>query len=41
MPTDNYKPGDIIYDPLTTDFLVFDNTGGTYRLDPLTFEIQE
>mgnify|MGYP003135111021 FL=1 len=41
LPTDNYKPGDIIYDPLTTDFLVFDNTGGTYRLDPLTFEIQE
>ena len=41
LPIDKYKPGDIIYDPLTTDFLVFDNAGGTYRLDPLTFEIQE
>ncbi len=41
LPIDKYQPGDIIYDPLTTDFLVFDNAGGTYRLDPLTFEIQE
>jgi hypothetical protein len=41
LPLDQYKPGDIIYDPVTTDFLIFDNAGGTYRLDPLTFEIQE
>ena len=41
LPIDKYKPGDIIYDPVTTDFLIFDNAGGTYRLDPLTFEIQE
>ena len=41
LPTDQYQPGDIIYDPVTTDFLIFDNAGGTYRLDPLTFEIQE
>ena len=41
LPTDRYQPGDIIYDPLTSDFLIFDNAGGTYILDPLTFEIQE
>ena len=42
LPTEGlYEPGDIIYDPISKDFLVFDNTGGTYRLDPLTFEIQE
>ena len=41
QPTDRYSPGDIIYDPVSSDFLVFDNAGGTYRLDPLTFEIEE
>ena len=41
LPTDRYQPGDIIYDPVGADFLVFDNTGGTYRLNPLTFEIEE
>ena len=41
LPTDQYQPGDIIYDPETSDFLIFDNAGGTYKLDPLTFEIQE
>ena len=41
LPTDKYQPGDIIYDPISKDFLVFDNTGGTYRLNPLTFEIEE
>ena len=41
LPTDRYQPGDIIYDPLSSDFLIFDNAGGTYKLDPLTFEIQE
>ena len=41
LPTDRYLPGDIIYDPLSSDFLIFDNAGGTYKLDPLTFEIQE
>ena len=41
LPTDMYQPGDIIYDPLSSDFLIFDNAGGTYKLDPLTFEIQE
>ena len=41
LPTDRYQAGDIIYDPLGGDFLIFDNAGGTYKLDPLTFEIQE
>ena len=41
LPTDQYQAGDIIYDPVSSDFLIFDNAGGTYRLDPLTFEIQE
>ena len=41
LPIDRYNPGDIIYDPLSSDFLIFDNAGGTYKLDPLTFEIQE
>ena len=40
-PTTRFSPGDIIYDPLNADFLVFDNTGGTYKLNPLTFEIEE
>ena len=41
LPTDNYQPGDIVYDPVSVDFLVFDNAGGTYRLNPLTYEIEE
>jgi len=41
LPTDAYGAGDIIYDPVSSGFLVFDNTGGTYRLNPLTFEIDE
>ena len=41
LPIDRYQAGDIIYDPLGGDFLIFDNAGGTYKLDPLTFEIQE
>ena len=41
LPTDRYLPGDIIYDPLSSDFLIFDNAGGTYKLNPLTFEIEE
>ena len=41
LPTDRYSPGDIIYDPISKDFLIFDNAGGTYKLNPLTFEIQE
>jgi hypothetical protein len=41
LPVDQYKPGDIIYDPVTSEFLVFDNAGGTYRLNPLTYEIEE
>jgi hypothetical protein len=41
LPLDNYKPGDIIYDPVASEFLVFDNAGGTYRLNPLTYEIEE
>ena len=41
LPTDRYQPGDIIYDPLSSDFLIFDNAGGTYKLNPLTFEIEE
>jgi len=35
------KPGEIIYDPISQEFLVFDNTGNTYILNPLTFEIDE
>jgi len=35
------KPGEIIYDPIEKEFLVFDNTGETYRLNKLTFEIDE
>ena len=35
------EPGNIIYDPGTSDFLIFDNQGDTYRLDPLTYEAQE
>jgi hypothetical protein len=35
------EPGDIIYDAGTSDFLIFDNQGDTYRLDPLTYEAQE
>ena len=41
LPIDRYQPGDIIYDPLSSDFLIFDNAGGTYKLNPLTFEIEE
>ena len=41
LPTDAFNAGDIIYDAITKDFLIFDNAGGTYRLDPLTFEPQE
>ena len=35
------QPGDIFYDPQTADFLILDNQGNTYRLDPLTFEAEE
>jgi hypothetical protein len=35
------EPGNIIYDAGTSDFLIFDNQGDTYRLDPLTYEAQE
>jgi len=35
------EPGNIIYDPGTSDFLIFDNQGETYRLNPLTYEAQE
>ena len=41
LPTTRFGPGDIIYDPLNAEFLVFDNAGGTYRLNPLTYEIEE
>ena len=41
LPLDRYKPGDIIYDPLTSEFQIFDNAGGTYNLNPLTFEIDD
>ena len=41
LPTDGYAPGDIIYDPITKEFEIFDNAGGTFRLNKLTFEIQE
>jgi len=35
------KPGEIIYDPISQEFLVFDNTGETFFLNPLTFDIEE
>ena len=35
------QPGDIFYDPQTADFLILDNQGNTYRLDPLTYEAEE
>jgi hypothetical protein len=35
------EPGNIIYDAGTSEFLIFDNQGDTYRLDPLTYEAQE
>ena len=35
MPLTGYEPGDIIYDPKTADFLVFDNQGNTYRLEQI------
>jgi hypothetical protein len=35
------EPGNIIYDAGTSDFLIFDNQGDTYILDPLTYEAQE
>lgn len=35
------QPGQIIYDPISKEFLVFDNTGETYNLNSLTFEIEE
>lgn len=41
LPLSGYEAGDIVYDPKTADFLVFDNQGNTYRLDPLTYEVQE
>jgi hypothetical protein len=40
-PSFKGEPGEIIYDPISMDFLVFDNTGNTYILNPLTFEIEE
>jgi hypothetical protein len=41
LPLDRYRPGDIIYDPISREFEIFDNAGGTFLLDKLTFEIQE
>ena len=35
------QPGDIFYDPETAYFLILDNQGNTYRLDPLTYEAEE
>tara|TARA_R100000908_G_scaffold52676_1_gene27982 strand:+ start:152 stop:982 length:831 start_codon:yes stop_codon:yes gene_type:complete len=35
------KPGEIVYDPISQEFLVFDNTGSTFNLNRLTFEIEE
>jgi hypothetical protein len=35
------EPGNIIYDPGTSDFLIFDNQGQTYRLNPLTYDAEE
>ena len=35
------EPGNIIYDPGTSDFLIFDNQGETYKLNPLTYDAEE
>ncbi len=35
------EPGEIIYDPISKEFLVFDNTGETFILNHLTFDIEE
>lgn len=35
------EPGSIIYDPGTSDFLIFDNQGDTYKLNPLTYDAEE
>lgn len=35
------EPGSIIYDPGTSDFLIFDNQGETYKLNPLTYDAEE
>jgi hypothetical protein len=35
------EPGNIIYDAGTSDFLIFDNQGQTYRLNPLTYDAEE
>ena len=36
-----YDPGDIIYDPLSKEFIVYDNQGGTFFLNKLGYEIEE
>ena len=35
------EPGTIIYDAGTSDFLIFDNQGETYKLNPLTYDAEE
>ena len=35
------QPGDIYYDPGTADFIIFDNQGNDYKLNPLTYEAEE
>ena len=40
-PSFEGEPGEIIYDPISKEFLVFDNTGETFILNHLTFDIEE
>jgi len=35
-----YNPGDIVYDPVSKEFIVYDNQGGTFFLNKLTFDIE-
>ena len=35
-----YNPGDIVYDPISKEFIVYDNQGGTFFLNKLTFDIE-
>jgi hypothetical protein len=35
-----YNPGDIVYDPVSKEFVVYDNQGGTFFLNKLTFDIE-
>jgi len=35
-----YNPGDIVYDPISKEFVVYDNQGGTFFLNKFSFDIE-